>query len=187
MLPGATAVLFTVGTGDIVTWNDATIEVLDLESRERKALIEGGTSARYVDTGHIVYGRANQLLAVPFDLDTLEVTGSPVPVLDGVQLTTGAGSAEFNVTSGGALLYAQQHAPSGQEIRWVRRDGTIEATLEHQLGLYAAVPSPDGRFLAMWVEEANGTILLYDRERESSTRLVTGLQLAISIPGASPR
>ena len=26
----------------------------------------------------------------------------------------------------------------------------------------------------MWVEEANGTILLYDRERESSTRLVTG-------------
>ena len=78
MLPGATAVLFTVGTGDIVTWNDATIEVLDLESRERKALIEGGTRARYVDTGHIVYGRANQLLAVPFDLDTLEVTGSPL-------------------------------------------------------------------------------------------------------------
>ena len=69
----------------------------------------------------------------------------------------------------------------------MRRDGTIEATLEHQLGLYAAVPSPDGRFLAMWVEEANGTILLYDRERESSTRLVNGLQLAISIPGASPR
>ena len=50
---------------------------MKLETGERKVLIQGGSDARYVPTGHIVYVRAGALMAAPFDLDRQEVTGSP--------------------------------------------------------------------------------------------------------------
>ena len=54
-LPGGGALLFTVGTGG--SWDDARIEVLKVGSRERTVLIEGGSDARYVPTGHVVFRR----------------------------------------------------------------------------------------------------------------------------------
>ena len=53
VLPGEKAVLFTLGDGR--NWDDAQIVVHSLETGERKVLIEGGTDARYLPTGHIVY------------------------------------------------------------------------------------------------------------------------------------
>ena len=43
------------------------------QTGERKVLIDGGRDARYVPTGHVVYVLDGTLLAVPFDVDTLEV------------------------------------------------------------------------------------------------------------------
>ena len=65
------AVLFTLGDG--TNWDDAQIVVYSLETGERKVLIDGGRDARYVPTGHVVYVLDGTLLAVPFDVDTLEV------------------------------------------------------------------------------------------------------------------
>ena len=56
-----------------------------LETGVRKTLIEGGSDARYVPTGHIVYASGGTLFAVPFDLAKLEVTGGAVPVVEGVR------------------------------------------------------------------------------------------------------
>ena len=72
VLPGAGAVLFMIGRYDVASWDDARIAVIDLETGEQKILIEGGFSPRYVPTGHIVYGRAGSLFAVPFDLGRLD-------------------------------------------------------------------------------------------------------------------
>ena len=70
-LPGGKALLFTVGTGG--SWDDARIEVVKLETGERKVLIQGGSDARYVPTGHIVYVRAGaRWMAAPFALDRLK-------------------------------------------------------------------------------------------------------------------
>ena len=46
-----------------------------------KPLIDGGADARYVSSGHLVYVREGVLLAAPFDLRRLEVTGGPVGVI----------------------------------------------------------------------------------------------------------
>ena len=51
---------------------------------ERRVLINGGAGARYVPTGHLVYMLNGALMAVPFDADRLETTGTAVPLLDGV-------------------------------------------------------------------------------------------------------
>ena len=85
VLPGGQAVLFTIVTA--AGPNNAQIAVLDLTTREQKILIRGGSHARYVPTGHLVYGVAGTLRAVAFDLRRLEVVGTPVPVLEQVMTT----------------------------------------------------------------------------------------------------
>ena len=101
ILPGGKAVLFTVGRGGI--WDDAQIVVQDLETGERKVLINGGTDARYVPTGHLVYAREGTLLSMPFDLARLEVTGGPVPIVEGVMQTDAnqTGAAQFSFSRNG--------------------------------------------------------------------------------------
>jgi eukaryotic-like serine/threonine-protein kinase len=95
-LPGGQAVLFTiVGMGV----ENNQIAVLDLRSGTTKVLIRGGSDAHYVASGHLVYGVADTLRAVAFDLRHLEVMGSPVPVVP--QLRMGTGAAEFDVAGNG--------------------------------------------------------------------------------------
>ena len=65
-------------------WDKAQIVIQSLKGVQRKTLIEGGSDARFVPTGHIVYALAGSLFAVPFDLAREEVTGGPTPVLEGV-------------------------------------------------------------------------------------------------------
>jgi hypothetical protein len=56
MLSGKRAVLFTLATGTGADrWDKARIVVQSLASDERKTLVEGGSSARFVPSGHIVY------------------------------------------------------------------------------------------------------------------------------------
>src|SRR5262249_50834775 len=92
-LPGAKAILFSENTtGD---WEEADIVVQSLETGERRVLVHGGSYARYVSPGYIVYARASNLLAVPFDLSRLEVTGEVLPIIEGVQHDLGRGGAQF--------------------------------------------------------------------------------------------
>ena len=49
-----------------------------------ETIITGGVGAKYLATGHIVYARGDALLAVPFDVNRLEVSGQPVPMVEGV-------------------------------------------------------------------------------------------------------
>ena len=51
-----------------------------LRTGERTLLVEGGSDARYIPTGHLVYALGSVLFAVPFDVDRLEVSGGPVPL-----------------------------------------------------------------------------------------------------------
>ena len=109
MLPDAQTLLFTLGanTGSPDRWDRARIVVQSLGSGERKTLIEGGSHARYVPTGHLVYALGGVLFAVPFDLKRLEVTAGPVPIVEGVWRAPAAngGSALFSVSDTGSLIY----------------------------------------------------------------------------------
>ncbi|MDA2927446.1 hypothetical protein MYX78_09475 [Acidobacteria bacterium AH-259-G07] len=82
ILPGGHAVLFTIWDGGI----NYQIAVLSLETGEHKIVLEGGRHARYAPTGHLVHStETGTLMAVPFDLSRLEVSGDSVPILEGVR------------------------------------------------------------------------------------------------------
>ena len=108
LLPGKRTILFTVfpeGTANA----EAEIVVRSLDTGQQQTLIRGGIAARYVPTGHLVYFAAGTLLAVPFDLRALAVSGAPVPVAEDVASVDlpgrAAGNAHIAMSPSGTLAY----------------------------------------------------------------------------------
>src|SRR5262249_32161344 len=81
VLPDGRRALMTVNKSGILTFDDAEIALLDLETKEWKTIIRGGSYARYVPTGHIVFARNGSIMAVAFDAAAGRVTGTPVAVV----------------------------------------------------------------------------------------------------------
>ena len=85
ILDGGNAVLFSVTTSTgLDRWDNADIVLFSRKTGQRKVLLHGGSDARYISTGYIVYVRGNTLLAAPFDLKRQEITGKPIPIVEGV-------------------------------------------------------------------------------------------------------
>jgi len=176
LLPGGEAVLFTLMRADLETFDDAPIAVLSLETGEYEVVLEGGASPRYSPSGHLVYTRGGSLLAVPFDLAELRVTGTPVPVLDGLSMWSLGGSADFSFSREGTLLYAPGDAwgESDHRIVWVDRQGRSQPLLDTPRPYFNLRLSPDGGRLAVTIGEANTSLWVYDLRRSSMSRVAFG-------------
>ena len=170
VLPGEKAVLFTVGVGS--NWDDAQIVVHSLETGVRKVLIEGGRDARYLPTGHLVYVLDGTLLAVPFDVDELEVTGGPIPMAEGVSAASSiTGAAHFSVSDTGALVYISGGDVASRTLVWVDRDGREEALAAEPRAYRYPRISPDGSRVALDVRDQENDIWIWDFARETLSRL----------------
>ena len=83
-----------------------------------------GTSPRYLPTGHIAYATSDGVLwAVAFDLDRIALTGVPVPLESGVRVRLSSGSADFDVSNSGTLVYVTAEDDVRVPV-WVDRTGT---------------------------------------------------------------
>ncbi len=167
-LPGAKAALFTIWTGSTDT---TRIAVLSLETRQRRILIEAASFARYSPTGHIVYTRGGKLEAAPFDLGRLEVTGQPVPLSLEVRTLSGFGIAHFTLSREGSLAYVLPSGPSERTLLWVDRNGWIRPLTEARRDYHYPRLSPDGKRLALRIEDERAHIWIDDLERDALTRL----------------
>src|SRR5262249_12842755 len=105
ILPDGQSVLFTVAPGS-QQWDTARIVVESLKSHERKTVIESGSDARYIPSGHIVYAVGGVLFAAPFDVRRLELSGGAAPVVEGVRRAAGTPAAFFSVSGNGSLVFA---------------------------------------------------------------------------------
>jgi serine/threonine-protein kinase len=173
ILPGSKAVVFTMWNGS-ANLDDERIGVLSLKTGEQRVLVQGGAHARYVPSGHLVYAGARGLLAVPFDLKRLEVTGAPVSILGDVSIQPVTGSAEFSISGDGSLAYV----PGGSSISertllWVDRKGAARPLAAPPRGYYCPRPSPDAQRLAVSIQGNRGT-WLYDLARGTLTRFAAG-------------
>lgn len=166
VLPGKRGLLLTLFTG---TTAQAKIAVVGPEGGAARPLL-AGTMARYSPTGHLVYATANGTLqAVPFDTQRLDVTGPPVPLVEGVEMDTN-GTTEFAVSRSGALLYTTGTG-SISDIVWVDRAGV--ATPVGWTGDFGSPAlSPDGTQLALAVQSPESKdIWVTQLERGSRLRL----------------
>jgi serine/threonine-protein kinase len=179
ILPGGKAVLFTMGTG-LGRVDEFTIEVMSLADRRRKTLHRGGTFGRYMaistGAGYLTYLSQGTLFAVPFDLETLEVHGPPVPVLDRVAFSSQDGSGWFDVSRTGTLVYRSEETRRGNVIEWLDAAGNTQPLLAKS-GLYLNPRlSPDGQRLALSLGDllVNNDIWIYNWQRDTMSRVTFG-------------
>jgi eukaryotic-like serine/threonine-protein kinase len=174
MLPDGKTLLFT-NTFDA---NPANMQIViqSLKSGERKVLVKGGWGAVYLPTGHLVYYLENNkvvsLFAIPFDLDTLEVTGEPVSMLEGIRRVAASHSGTLVYVSQPAIAAESKGATSSKSTPvWVNKQGG-EEPLAVAPGFYINPKiSPDGTRVAFTVLGVNQDIWIWDLARETPTRL----------------
>ena len=183
MLPGGQAVLFTVQKADR-RWDDAQIVVKSLVSGEQKVLIENGTDARYVSTGHLVFARSGTLMAVPFDVARMTISGGPIGIIEGVMQDVNSptgigdtGAAQFSVSGSGTLVYLAGGTFPGtdQLMVWVDRTGATEPipVLVPQGAYLVPRISPDGRQLTFYTAGIDTNVWIYDLSRGALSRVTT--------------
>jgi serine/threonine-protein kinase len=83
VLPAGKGVMFTLTSGHAAVQSDLDIAVIGRLERPR-ILIHGGSNARYLPTGQIVYARDGVLLSW-VSTHQLQVIGTPVTVMNGLE------------------------------------------------------------------------------------------------------
>jgi Tol biopolymer transport system component len=140
-------------------------------SEAERIVIDGGAAAAYA-SGHLVFLRDSRLVAQPFDLDRLELTGTPTPLTDQVELT-GPTATAFSVSETGALAY-QPASGSGSQLVWFDREGRRLGVLGEPADYGDVDLSPDGRRAAVTVLDAavnTRDIWVFDIARGVRSRL----------------
>ena len=189
MLPDGKTVVFTVAIG---FGSQTRIEVLSLESGERRLLLDDVSDARFAESGHLLFARRAVLLAARFDPARAELLGPSVVMVEGILQSSGSGSlgrnsgaAHYAFSRSGTLVYAEggEYPIVERRLVWVDRRG-VEETIAIE-GNYASPRlSPDGEFAALWQRPGVG-VWIADLSRLTRRRLhVSGLEPLFSPDGA---
>jgi len=121
--------LLVTSSDNATSVGDGNIQVIGLESGVAKTLIRTASNAQYVNSGHIVFIRDAALWAVPFDLESLTLSGAQVPVIQGIETNSQYGHATFSVSELGRLTYlpGKDGGELGEELelKWISKDGEV--------------------------------------------------------------
>ncbi len=179
ILPDGKSVLFTINKG--MDAEAKHIAVYSLTSGKQSILVKDGTNAHYTDAGYLIYMRGGSLMAVPFDVAGLEITGSAVKVLDGVKFT-GAGGGQYSLSKNGFLVWVPTNTSEvtnselsstvnfvvdKSSLLWVDRNGGTNPALSTSRGYWAPNLSPDSKHLAITIDF---DIFILDLDRGALTR-----------------
>ena len=154
-LPDGETLLFTLAPlapSSRGFWEKAHIVAQSIKTGARKTLIEAGSDGRYLPTGHLAYMVEGTLMAVPFDLSRMQVTGGAVPVVEGVGRSGGAVgfAAQFAFSTSGVLAYVPGPVRTGHDdvFLYDRKGNSSALKLPRGSYSYPRV-SPDGKSLAL--------------------------------------
>jgi hypothetical protein len=112
-LPGNQAVLFTVRRKE-----GSSIAALVPGVSEPRTIIKSAADPRYLPTGQLVYVSQGHLLAVPFDVNRLEVRGGATSVIDDVN------ENQYDVSTNGTLVYVPSRSMLNKLVWKDRRGAT---------------------------------------------------------------
>jgi serine/threonine protein kinase len=176
LLPDGHSVLYTIKFNNITSFDEAAIAVIDTRSGTKKVLIRGGSYARYLPTGHLIYGRGSYVYAVPFDLEKLDVTGPPKQLFRGGWMNPFSGEVNIGFSNDGTMLYVPQGVESYtiSRVKWIDFQGRVTPLVDTAGSYFSAALSPDEQKVALHIQAANDDIWVYHRGRNSMSRLTFG-------------
>ncbi|MGE5231721.1 MAG: hypothetical protein ACM3NS_08255, partial [Deltaproteobacteria bacterium] len=151
VLPGATGVLFRLrhaGQGPA----DFEIMAAALPHGPAHSLVRG-VYALYAPTGHLLVVTADgKLVATPFDAKTLQLTGPPVALIEGIGVRVGGFNVDVALSRTGTLAYTTGGTLGSRRAVWVTREGgvaPVDPAWDPQGVIASADLSPDGKAMAV--------------------------------------
>ena len=137
-------VLLTVG---------GEIQVLDLDVGEPRSIYvspEPVRQAKVVASGHLLYGSAGRVIALPIDADSLAVTGAPVVVLEDVFEGARSSAIFFDVSGNGTVAFVP--GSTRHSLVLVDRSGVASQLNDRRDAYRHPSLSPDGNRLAVTID-----------------------------------
>jgi Tol biopolymer transport system component/predicted Ser/Thr protein kinase len=142
-----------------------------LDSKEKKLILNVNSNAIYVSPGFLLFHREGTLMAQPFDVDRLQLSGEATPIVEGIGYNPFGGGGSFDASDNGVLIYRSGGGAAPLSLVWVNRNGTEQPLSAPRHNYTFPRISPDGKRIATGIEEAEGQIWLYDIARDALSRL----------------
>ena len=108
---------------------------------------------------------------MPFDLRRLEVTGPPVPLLEGVAMNTATGAGQYAIAASSLVYIPGAGSETRRELLWVDRKGVARPVDAEKRPYTDVALSPDGQRIAIAVTGQNSDIWVYEIARGTLRRL----------------
>jgi serine/threonine-protein kinase len=136
------------------------IDAFRISTGERKT-VTAGLRGYVTSTGHLVFATLEgQILAAPFDIDAVELTGDPVPLVQGVGVTANE-DVMYTLSENGTLLYwSAAPGTAESEMIWVTRSGQV-APVDPDFTFNPGGDNPS------WRLSPDGTRVAFQDNRES--------------------
>jgi len=131
-----------------------------------------GASNMYYASGTLLYLRQGTLIGQPFDPETYQFKGEPVPFDNNVNFWPARAKGDFSVSGGGILLFGVSAQDAVSELLWFDREGR-QTVVTNARPRYLASIAPDANVIAfdeLQLEDGNLDIWLYDLGRKVKTR-----------------
>jgi eukaryotic-like serine/threonine-protein kinase len=166
VLPGGKVVLVVTAPSGAA----GALVAITMGSGARKTIVPGGvTRAEYSPTGHLVYGlQDGTLLAVPFDLHSLETTGTPTTIAQDLFVAPN-GSAQFALSPSGSLVYVPAQP---RDLVLVDRHGAAQVISGSPGTFHSPRFSSDGRLVVMdFTRSGSRDVWIQDLKQGTMSRL----------------
>ena len=179
MLPDGKHLLYT----DFIPELEKTsVRLCAVDGSMDRVLIPNAFTATYVPSGHVLFVRDGNLMAVIFDKEQNQLSGSPTPILKNVYVNAPTGYGGYSVSDNGILVYAREsEVEPVYAFSWIDRDGNEEIVALENKHYGAFNLSADDTQLALTIDEANNRdVWVYDFQTGIRNRLSdkTNVQMA---------
>lgn len=182
VLPDGKSILFTIVRDGPI--DGAQIALMNLDTRETRIVLTGGSAARYLAMGYLVYASRSALKAVAFDAARGRLLGEAVTLPVEIGVTEDNAAADFALSESGTLVYVTGNQLVAGDLQgglvlrtlgWIDRHGVEEPlALEPAIYSYPTV-SPDGSRVAVELSTGgNRDIWILSLARLALTRLTDG-------------
>jgi len=168
------ALLYTVRLPGAET---TQIAVQPLNGGARRVLVDSGMDGRLTSTGHLLWVRDSVLYAQVIDPSSLQLSGTPVAVVQGVAEASFSLGAHLGISDAGSLVFMAGSSDEVSELVWTDRSRKSEPVGAPNRAYQVTRVSPDGRRVAAITGDDAQELLMWDVARKTSTPLANGVPL----------
>jgi tricorn protease-like protein len=157
--------------------------VASLDKGVGKVLVENAYFGRYLAGGYLAYVSQGTVFVAPFDAQALKITGTAIPVLQGVDADLSNGAVQLSVAQNGIAVYLSGgRVNQNLNIALLDRKGNSSTLMNDQPDASSPQISPDGRRVAF--QKIDG-IWVHDLVRGTTSPVTPG-SAGASYPVWSP-